>query len=391
MNLNCPHRTRLADYEADELSECDRREMKSHLLECAGCSQALASHQQFITRLRLLPLLETSRDLAPLVLVSAQEQEHRRFPQRKTRTLLLWTAAAVVALCLLPLIPNGKTSESPATVSLIPQNPKPSLDRAIHWLCTHQEADGSWDAEKWGGNRNFQVALTAMSAIAVIRNAAGTPERATAAAGAVSWLRAQQTRDGTFSPENLGMPYNHSIATLALLHAHRLKQDPDLKRQLESAIQSMVRAQNRDGGWGWRGSPISDSPVTAWHIEALRLADELGIGNSRIALDCSLTWMAARVETGLIHPPSGLAGAKDEIRRGKSQIDLLDTYFLTIDLQSESSELARNELAEVRRGLVQLQISEGKDSGSWPLDHRWGSSGGRIYTTALASLALGSR
>ena len=248
MNLNCSHHARLVDFEADELSEGDRREMKSHLLECAGCRKALASHQQFITGLRSLPFLETSRDLAPLVLASAHEQERDRFPRRKT--LLLWTAAAVVVLSLLPFLPRGKTPASPTTAALQPQNSTPSLDRAIHWLCTHQEADGSWDAEKWGGHRSFQVALTAMSTIAVITNAAGTPARATAAAEAVSWLRAQQTVDGTFGPENLGMPYNHSIATLALLHAYRLKPAPDLKRQVESAIHSMVRAQNRDGGWG---------------------------------------------------------------------------------------------------------------------------------------------
>jgi hypothetical protein len=42
----------------------------------------------------------------------------------------------------------------------------------------------------------------------------------------------------------------------------------------------------------------------------------------------------------------------------------------------------------VRDRVISLQKHEGCERGSWPPDSRWGGSGGRIYTTALAVLTL---
>jgi hypothetical protein len=42
----------------------------------------------------------------------------------------------------------------------------------------------------------------------------------------------------------------------------------------------------------------------------------------------------------------------------------------------------------MRRDLVNRQIKRGAEAGSWTPDTRWGSAGGRIYATTMASLSL---
>ena len=42
----------------------------------------------------------------------------------------------------------------------------------------------------------------------------------------------------------------------------------------------------------------------------------------------------------------------------------------------------------LRRTLVSRQVKEGPQAGSWDTDDLWGGHGGRVYTTALATLTL---
>ena len=301
---------------------------------------------------------------------------------------MIWlgAAAAVLLLAFLTSFLRDRTPASSNIAKNLTENSETSSDRAINWLCANQEADGSWDAEKWGGSRNFKVALTALPAIAVIGRNPTTPERAAVAARAVGWLQTQQSENGTFGPVNLGLPYNQSLATLALLHAYRHHQDPSLKSSIESAIAAMAQAQTRDGGWGWSGSPFADSLITTWHVEALRLADELGLGNSKTTLVHGLAWLSAHPDPHSEADPTHVS--PDMILPGKTGIDLCRSYFLTITLQRERDDFSHQRLAAIRQSVVHYQVPEGDHSGSWPPDQRWGRSGGRIYSTALASLSL---
>ena len=385
MKANCPVSGRVVDFAAGELSLPDQREIEAHLHQCARCRAELASYHQLIASLRSLPVLQTSQDLTPRVLAAI----HR--PQRHSslhRTIWLGSAAAVALLSFLPFIHRDRTPTPPAVAAISAYDPATSVDRALDWLCTHQQPNGSWDAEKWGGSRMFEVALTALPTIAIIGKDPATPQRTAAAARAVEWLRAQQSEDGIFGPETQGMPYNHSIATLALLHAYRQQLDPYLKRSVDSAIAAMIRAQSRDGGWSWRGAATSDSTITAWHIEALRLANDLGVENSQPALDRGLAWQMAHPETQPTHIPSSTLLTQNTSLPAHSAPDLRRSYFLTTDLQREQDEASQQQLATIRQSLIHYQVTNGADSGSWPPDDRWGRGGGRIYSTALASLAL---
>jgi hypothetical protein len=389
MNPECPFVARVVDFAAGELSPPDQLKIENHLLECLGCREELASYRQLISKLRLLPVPEASEDLAQRVLAAVREPPAES-SQRKI--IWLWSAAAVALLSFLPFIHRAWTPAASTVATGMTKNPRTSLGLAIHWLCSQQEADGSWNAEKWGGNQNFQVALTALPTIAIIRSHPSTPERAAVAARAVEWLCAQQSDDGTFGPENLGIPYNHSIATLALLHAYGQNHDPALKRPIDIAVAAMVHAQSRDGGWGWRGAVSSDRTITGWHVEALRLAHELGVKNSRNALDRGIAWEATHLdpasEVDIASIPPDKILTRNENALGKAGLDLCSFYFLTASLQREQDKVSQRQLAAIRQSLVLDQVPKGEDSGSWTPDDRWGRRGGRIYSTALASLSL---
>jgi hypothetical protein len=370
MNLNCQLSTQLVDFAAGELAPQDQMEIISHLSGCAECRDKLASHRHFITELQSLPVPEASVDLAQRILAAVREPQPVHFYRRP-----LWQASAAAAVVLISslalLYRPHPVAQSPGNTAGVVVNPVSSIDRAVTWLCTHQEANGSWDAQKWGGNRHFEVALTALPALAVIGKHPTTPQRSAVATRAIEWLRAQQSQDGTFGPDNLGKPYNHSIATLALLHAYRLDRDPYLRRQLDAAITAMVRAQNHDGGWAWQAATLSDRTITGWHLAALRLADELGISGVKSALDGGLAWVTAYSAA-----PANLG------------LDLSRAYFLTVSPKSAGSTDFTSQLTTLRQRLVQQQILQGTNSGSWSPDIGSEHSGGRIYFTALASLSL---
>lgn len=385
MKTNCLFAARLADLVAGELTAEDQRQTEDHLAGCGECREALVSHQQFISTLRAVPELRASENLVPQVLAAIHRQpELRVLPFR--RMALLGAAAAVFLIALSPLVRRGLVPDATdAVVVKVVETGSTSLERALGWLCKNQEDNGSWDAEKWGGNRNFQVALTALPAIAVIGKSPTTGERAAVAARALDWLLKQQAWNGTFGPDGPGLPYNHSIATLALLHAYRLDPRAELKDAVQAATSAMIRAQTPEGGWGWQGSAAPEGLITAWHIESLRLADELGVEKIKPALDRAVTWLAAQP----VQPANQAVAGVVASSTGTSEVDLCRAYFLTMSLQRESDEASRMRLATIREGLQQGQVPTGSESGSWAPDGQWGRTGGRIYATALASLSLG--
>jgi hypothetical protein len=69
-------------------------------------------------------------------------------------------------------------------------------------------------------------------------------------------------------------------------------------------------------------------------------------------------------------------------------VDYFRAYFATTLLKSANDESSRQRLVSIRHTLLGKQVQRGNDTGSWTPDDRWGMAGGRLYTTALASLSL---
>jgi hypothetical protein len=306
-------------------------------------------------------------------------------------------AAVVLAACALALVNAGSQRRSLASV------PRPSVPesesnkRALDWFVRTQESDGSWSAERWGGQRNYAPALTALPLLALTATDAHTPTRDAAAARAAASLLRQQNGDGTFGPSFQGTPYNNSIATLALLHTWQ--QDPRAvpREALDKAVTALMTNQTGAGAWGYRQSPLGDRSITQWHVQALGTAALLGWPTAAGPVERGVRWLAQHGKplTEAEEPDDStsaiLARSAARPARRDGSVDFYHSYFTAAALKHDPGTEAGERLASLRREILRHQVREGEEIGSWAPDDQWGRAGGRLYSTALASLSLSSR
>jgi hypothetical protein len=378
---------------AGELAPHEASDFSAHLPSCPGCQAALDASRRVLSRLRAVPAAEPAGDLAPRILARIEAPAPSTPPRR------LWPRlAAVAAIAALFGGPVLWREAHPPSMAPTPASggiASGTVDRALEWFVRTQEADGSWDAARWGGQRNYAPALTALPLLALAKADQPSPSQRAAAQRATRNLLSQQHPDGTFGPVFQGAPYNSSIATYALLHAWQQNPGSVPKAALDAAIAALERQQTPAGGWGYRFSPLADRSITQWHIQALEFAAELGWMDARDAAQRGIAWLATRASTEPESEPADstsalLARASDRPALRPGAIDYYQVYFTTCALKHTPSADAAERLEGLRRLLLRHQAAEGPDSGSWPPIDQWGRAGGRLYSTAMASLALGS-
>lgn len=361
-----------------------------------------------MARLKSVAPVGVSHDLAPEILVRVRSLKAARVAVWRRVIPLAAAAAVVVAL-------GGWWLAAPV-------NPG---RQAAEWLVRTQEADGSWSTALWGGDKHFEVALTGLSLMTLVGER--TPLVKPAIDKAIAYLLRSQRENGQFGEVFPGAPYNQGIATLALAKAYEAGKDESLRPALSRAIGAICASQYADGGWGYgkEARPASNLSITLWQLEALRLASTQGWPQVRPHVERGFRWMAgvasddgsfgyrARGDTpggasqtltamgamsfldpahiGLV-APSRRQAIKAQMQRlaasPGSDLDYYRGYFLAAALGKMDEESAHRGLTSLRRALVSQQVKRGAEAGSWKADDRWGSAGGRIYATALASLSL---
>jgi hypothetical protein len=358
---NCPRAEDAAAFASGDLLPEAAVAFASHQAGCAACQRAVASARTIFTRLRQIPPAASSRDLVPEILVRIREKETgTRWPR-----IVAWAAAVVLLASVAGLWPSRVMPPAAPTASAAVA--KPGVEGALEWLRETQEADGSWDAARWGGDVRFQPALTALPLLALLSESHPTAEHTTAIARAAAALRKTQSANGTFGPAFYGSAYNQGLATLALLRTYERSPDPEMKPAIEAALNVLARSQTEAGGWGLLGSPQPHPAITLWSAEAAQLASALGWSDLQAAAERGRRWLAAQTS---LEPKEGA--------------DYFRAYFLVRALQRGGDAASQQRLAAVRSGLLEQQVSDG----SWSPDDQWGRAGGRLYATALASLAL---
>lgn len=387
MRADCTRCEDAAAYVAEELSPRASAEFEAHLTECAECRTAVDSTRHVIGRLHSLPQVEVARDLAPGVFAELR-RDSCEFPQ-PGRWPRIAALAAVLALfaggTAVRYLGHSPPQRVPVAAA---KNEATGIARALDWFVQNQELDGSWNADKWGGQARFEIALTALPTLALLSSESPTPQRTAAISRAVQWLRDQQTSTGAFGPDFQGAPYNHSIATLALLRAYQRQSDPALKRSLHTALATLIVRQTRDGAWGYAYSPFADRSITDWHAEALELASTLGWDNATAPLARARTWLATHPNPRAGADEPADSPSADLAPSDHAPLDFYSAYFLTAKLLHLPDAGSRQRLAAIRHTLLLHQISTGHESGTWPPDDRWSRAGGRLYSTALAALSL---
>lgn len=217
--------------------------------------------------------------------------------------------------------------------------------------------------------------------------------------------------------------YCHAMATIALCEAYALTGEERLREPVERAIGYIIRARARDG-LAWRYSPgesIGDTSILGWVVMALKSAREVGIAIPSQVQNGVVTWLGnvatgeamglaryqprdkvtptmtaeawvCRQFLGVGGPGAASSEAAEFLLKNPSDRGTHNFYYLyygTLAMYQHGGEPWFRWNARVRDELIKLQRVRGHMVGSWdPDDSLYGSRGGRVYCTALATLSL---
>jgi len=187
----------------------------------------------------------------------------------------------------------GKPQKPPAT----PEEVQQALIKALDWLASNQQKDGSWS--------RYEEAYTGLSLMAFIGAKCVQKDYSASAKSAVQYLKSvykpsskyvEGSEDAAYHGGQLGTDnmYEHAIATLGLIEALVDMNDSTLEPIAQDAVNLIIRSQNTEhkpgtlrGPFkpdsphhgGWRYSPNSndsDLSVTGWQVLTLKAAMNAG-------------------------------------------------------------------------------------------------------------------
>jgi hypothetical protein len=315
-----------------------------------------------------------------------------------------------------------------------------AVDAALAWLAAQQESDGRWNAGRWGAGIERQVAghdregagaqadtgITALAVLALLANGQTHLEgkyRKNVQRG-LEYLLHSQAEDGNFagSARLYARMYCHGMALLALSEALAMTGDERIRPYVQRGVKYTVRAQHpTSGGWRYQPSDQGDMSQFGWQVMALKSAELAGIEIPHATREGMLHFLQ-RAEHGQYGGLSGYRPGSPPSRPMTAEA-LVCRHFLELapsdELLEEATEFLLGELpqpaqpnlyywyygtlalfyvqgpawdewnAAMQQQLLRLQRADGSLAGSWNADCCvWGCYGGRVYSTALATLCL---
>lgn len=306
-----------------------------------------------------------------------------------------------------------------------------AVDAALHWLAIHQESDGGWKADKYEGEVQASLAVTALANLAFMGGGHTTRRgeyRRNVIKG-IDYILRNQDANGRFWTRSRENQYTHAICTIAVCEAYGRSRDENLLTAAQKAIDYCVKAVNASGGWRYEPrSETTDTSVTAWFIQAFKTAKIAQIKFDHAVFSRALSYLDAVTHEGAsqnsngevyYEPPSTsvtnvavMTSAGMVIRQFngmgvKSQLlikgadivrrfapnwkkkDFYYWYYATYAMHNMGGEYRVWWNWRIRDVLLENQVRTGDKAGSWdPKDDRWAKTGGRVYTTALGALCL---
>ncbi|HEX3870493.1 MAG TPA: hypothetical protein VHV77_08660 [Pirellulales bacterium] len=313
-----------------------------------------------------------------------------------------------------------------------------AVKAALAWLAQTQSKDGRWDASQFGSGQEPNVpghnrrgagahADTGITGLALLAflGAGHTHTRGdyrpTVARG-LDFLLKTQASHGELGgeAEMFAFTYCHGMATLALSEAYAMSGDERLLKPVRDAISYTVNAQNRVlGGWRYRPGDAGDTSQLGWQLMALKSAEQGGIPISSATRQRMVRYLGSvssgtygglasyrpserptrpmtaealvcRQFLGLAEPSRNGAEAStfivDELP-GTTPMNLYYWYYATLGLYQEQGPAWDRWNAALVATLLGAQQKDG-EPGSWNPDPVWGSYGGRVFSTALATMCL---
>ncbi len=148
-------------------------------------------------------------------------------------------------------------------------------EQARAWLVQAQERDGHWDAGRWGGHPAHEMALTALSLLALLDGEDMSPVRRDAVRRAGHFLSSQlQALDSPQAERGAGAR-NVRLAALALIAVDHLFPDAEWREPVRVASQtlsaSLSSGQTAAGGWGYVLPKDTDIQMAALDRDQIRM------------------------------------------------------------------------------------------------------------------------
>lgn len=335
---------------------------------------------------------------------------------------------------------EGRTLENRRAAALAgggTERSEASVEAALKWFSEHQWSDGGWrfdlaacprcnGACRDAGSNNSSTAATGLALLCYL-GAGYTHQEGE--------YKEQVLRGLLFLQDKMVVSshggdlrggdtmYAQGIATLALTEAYAMTHDRDFRESAGQAIQFILDAQYDDGGWryapNWEAPARGDTTVTGWQVAALRSASLTDIELpsdlwARISsyLDSvqyddgqnylyvqgdSPNRRTAATPIGLLCRMIG--GWKKDyrplrqsvVRLGRvspSDKDVYFNYYTSQVLHHVGGASWKRWNPRMREYLIAAQATDGHERGSWYFSEPHSSTGGRLYTTAMATMTL---
>lgn len=305
-----------------------------------------------------------------------------------------------------------------------------TLDLGLEWLAKHQEENGSWktfptDPDKKAPDDYITTAVTGFAVCAFLGR--GHTEKygryKHVVRKGLQYLKSIQSSAGAFS-SNM---YAHGIATLAVADSVALGGSNDSEHMLIAALQNAADRQHKTGGWDYSGPRDSDSSVTGFMAQAIHTAmyDKkfrnmaLATGLWEKVIGCFHYMRTPDGSTGYRGPGGGsvrlrAVGSLMALFNGEGQdnewivkaveglpktpdlSDMYGTYYQTLvkyQMIGSSKDKAKykKEWAAWTEGLgklIEMQVKDGENKGSWFFSKNYGNIWGRTGDTAISCLCI---
>ena len=311
-----------------------------------------------------------------------------------------------------------------------------AVARGLTFLARHQCEDGRWSlhafreghtCDKTCGKpakTHNDVAATALALLPML--GAGQThlqgEYTDEVYRALNWLLGQQKEDGDLRGDGnrTSQMYAHGQAAIALCEAYALTGDEQLRGPAQMAVNFIIRAQHKKGGWRYSPGEAGDTSVAGWQVMALKSgqmaylhvpprtfqgtglyldraqADKVGgryayVPGNRVNPAMTAEGLLCRQYLGWPkdHPglKSGIAYLLENLPDAE-HANVYYWYYATQVMHHFGGEAWETWNATMRDVLTDMQQTRGHGSGSWPARGKFSDQGGPIYMTALAICTL---
>jgi len=303
-----------------------------------------------------------------------------------------------------------------------------AVARALDFLSRNQEPDGRWTrfTTDHTPHRRRQdprdVALTGLATLAFLASDF-TPDKPSLYQDnvrlALKFLIEEQRNDGSY--KSGGDMYDQAIATIALSEAAIMTREEKYQKAAFKGAEYLLWAHHkRSGGWRYQPNQPADTSVTGWCVMALHSAEQAGFtvpegyrtdilrylnsvssGPNRVLVGYQdprkpgETMTAQAMFTRMLLGQQPTSAQVEEASRFATRFspaewgkDFYHWYYVSLMLMQVQNDAWKNWNAAMTQHLLSLQRGDGHANGSWDSDGLRNDPGGRIFSTAMATLTL---